>query len=127
MKLYLQPLQSTYEVYKMKIENYDYGPIGKRIRMAREEKRITQEQLGEYINRTDKHISEVERGISGLSVPVLMQICKILDVDADYLLFGKLTDGNNNPFNALMKQLTPEQAMAAEELLSAYVKSCKVK
>ena len=108
----------------MKIQEYDYKPIGHRIKKVREEKGYTQGYVAEKMGVGDKHISGVERGLTGVSIGTLMQLCKILDTDADYILFGKLTEGNNNPFNKLMKQLTPAQALYAEGLLEAYANSC---
>jgi len=108
----------------MKIKEYNYDPIGKRIRQARLNLRYTQSYVAEQMGLASKHISQLERGASGISISTLMSICKVLQVDADYILFGKITEGNNNPFNSLLKKLTPEQTMYAEELLKVYVSSC---
>ncbi len=49
------------------------------------------------------HISELERGVSGVSIPSMMDICAVLQVDADYILFGKVTVSENHPLNLLFK------------------------
>jgi len=107
----------------MKIKEYNYEPIGKRIKKLREQNKYTQEQLAEKINKGSQHISEIERGLSGLSISSLMDICKIFNVDSDYILFGKINEGNN-PFNKLLEQLNPQQTLYAENILEIYVKSC---
>jgi len=107
----------------MKIQEYDYAPIGQRIKQTREAKRYTQEYVAEKVGVGNKHISEIERGCAGLSISVLMNICKFLETDADYILFGKITNANNNPFNKMMEQLTPQQTLQAQKLLEAYVNS----
>ena len=108
----------------MKIKEYDYGPIGARIRNARTTKKLTQEKLAEMLDVSCQHISEIERGLSGLSLPSLMQICRILDVSADYILFG--TSSKDNPIANLISNMSPQQALYAEEILSIYAKACKV-
>ena len=108
----------------MKIKAYNFEPIGERIRQARLNLRYTQSYVADQMGLASKHISQLERGASGISISTLMSICSVLEVDSDYILFGKITEGNNNPFNSLLKKLTPEQTMFAEELLKVYVRSC---
>ena len=72
---------------------------------------------------SSQHISEIERGLSGLSIPSLMEICRILDIDADYILFGTVTRDNHNPLNEILVKMTPEQSSHAEEIIKAYAKS----
>lgn len=111
----------------MKIKtNYNYEPIGKRIKSVRQERKYTQEYLAEKLNVSTQHISDIERGLNGMSIPALMEICKILDIDADYILFG-VSKSSNNPINKLISKMTPEQSMHAEEILTAYAKSCGIK
>lgn len=112
---------------KIKIKNYDYGPIGQRIKAVRKERKFTQEYLAERLDVSCQHISDIERGLNGMSVPALMEICKILEIDADYLLFGTVTRAENNPINSIMSRMTPQQSLHAEEILTAYAKSCGIK
>lgn len=102
---------------KIKIKNYDYEPISMRIRAARKNKKFTQEYIAEKLNVSCQHISDIERGLSGLSVPMLMELCKILEVDADYILFGMASKSSSNPINHILSKLTPQQAMYAEEIV----------
>lgn len=110
----------------MKIKNYDYMPIGQRIKSARKNKRYTQEYVAEKLNVSCQHISDIERGLNGMSLPSLMELCKILEVDADYLLFGTISRNNINPIERLLQKMTPQQALFAEEILTAYAKSCGI-
>ena len=110
---------------KIKSGIYDYGPMGQRIKNARKEKRLTQEYLAERLDVSVQHISEIERGFSGLSVPSLMEICRILEVDSDYILFG-VSGESENPIQKILKKMSPEQAMYAEEIITAYAKACKI-
>lgn len=111
----------------MKIKEYDYEPIGARIKKARLDKKYTQEYLAEAINVTCQHISDIERGINGISISTLMDICRVLDTDADYILFGTITRNNHNPFNKYISKMTPQQSMYAEEILISYSKALGIK
>lgn len=112
---------------KIKIKNYDYEPIGARLKKARQQKKYTQEYVADKLNVSCQHISDIERGLNGMSVPTLMELCKILDVDADFLLFGTVTRKKDNPINELIDKMTPQQSMHALEILTAYAKSCGIK
>lgn len=104
---------------------YEFEPIGSRVRKARKDKGLIQDKLSELLNISSKHLSEIERSISGLSLSVLMGINEYLDTSADYILYGKVSDDANNPFNSILKQLTPSQIMTAEKMLELYAESCK--
>ena len=63
--------------------------MGVRLKERRKEMRMTQEQLSDQLNISIKHYSEVERGITGLSVENIIKISNILHVSIDYLLKGE--------------------------------------
>lgn len=65
--------------------------IGKRIHIARERRHMTQEVLAEKLDLSTQYISDVERGASGISIDTLINICEVLSVSSDYLLFGNIT------------------------------------
>lgn len=111
---------------KVKSQYYDYEPIGKRIRKIRKERGLTQEYVAEKLNVSNQHISDIERGLNGMSIPSLMDLCRILDIDADYILFGTSTRTEANPINKMLSKMTPKQSMHAEEILTAYAKACGI-
>ena len=111
---------------KINCSDYDYEPIGFRIKQARQNKKYTQDFISEKLNVTSQHISEIERGLSGISVPTLMSLCKLLDVDADYILFGTITRSNSSPINKIIENMSPQQRLCAEDILKAYAKSCGI-
>lgn len=65
-----------------------YKEIGQRITLLRQEHKLTQAQLAEALDISTKHCSEVERGLSSLSIEKLILLCSILSTDLDYLLRG---------------------------------------
>ncbi len=64
--------------------------MGLRLKEKRKELCMTQEQLSDQLNISLKHYSEVERGITGLSVENIIKISNILHVSIDYLLKGEI-------------------------------------
>jgi transcriptional regulator with XRE-family HTH domain len=63
--------------------------MGARLKQARREKDLTQEKFSEMLGISQKHYSEVERGLAGLSVKTLIEISDILEISLDYLLKGR--------------------------------------
>lgn len=62
--------------------------IGQNVKRVREQSGLTQESLGELIGLGEKHISSIERGAVGVSLPTLKRLCTLLAVPADAILFG---------------------------------------
>ena len=116
------------ELFFMKIKSpgYDYGPIGQRIKQTRKARRFTQEYVAERLNVSCQHISDIERGLNGMSIPSLMELCRVLEVSADYILFGAATGKTGNPISSLINKMNPQQSACAEEILTAYAKSCGI-
>ena len=55
-----------------------------------------------------QYISDLERGVVGASTSTLINICRILDASADYILFGK--DPNTiSDVSDRLKEYTPKQ------------------
>lgn len=64
----------------------DYNAIGKRIKIARIQKDMTQEKLAEAIELSPTHLSNIERGNGKVSLTTLVNIANILGVTVDNLL-----------------------------------------
>lgn len=59
-----------------------------RIRKAREDMGFTREKFAELLDVSVSYLAEVERGKTGISVKMLIKICNVLGLSADYVLFG---------------------------------------
>jgi len=111
----------------MRVKDDMNTAIGERIKEIRTKQNITQENLSEMVNLgSGQQISDIERGLCGISITKLIEFCKALDIDADYLLFGTLTRSKNIPINRYLTKMTPEQARCVEQLISTYAKSCGI-
>ncbi len=62
--------------------------IGARLRKLRLENGYTQEKISEMLGISQKHYSEVERGLVGLGLGHLVQISELFSVSLDYLIKG---------------------------------------
>lgn len=70
----------------------DYQAIGTRIRRLRKAQGLTQQTLAEMSNQEPSNISHIERGVTKLSLPTLVNIANALGVTADDLLCDSLIE-----------------------------------
>ena len=81
----------------------DNTKIGRLIYQLRKEKNLTQLQLAEQMNISDKAVSKWERGLGCPEVSLLPELSKIFDVDLEKFLSGELDD--NDILGGNMKKL----------------------
>ncbi|MGN1114530.1 MAG: helix-turn-helix domain-containing protein [Oscillospiraceae bacterium] len=81
----------------------DNVKIGNLIYKLRREKQMTQLQLAEQMNISDKAVSKWERGLGCPEISLLPELSKIFDVDLEALLSGDLED--NDVFEGNMKKM----------------------
>ncbi|MCM1084514.1 MAG: helix-turn-helix domain-containing protein [Clostridium sp.] len=67
----------------------DQVKIGKFIAQVRKEKQLTQRQLADLLNISDKTISKWETGRGLPDVSMILSLCEILDINANELLSGE--------------------------------------
>lgn len=64
----------------------DYQTIGKRIRLLRKQKHLSQMTLAEMVDKSPTYISLVENGQKGPSLEMLIDVANALKVTMDVLL-----------------------------------------
>ena len=69
-------------------------------------------------------MSNIERGYSGISVERLIDICNILDISSDYILFGHTETKSESEFNKYTDKMSSEQKEHLLEIIKAYAKAC---
>ena len=74
----------------------DLIQFGLKIGNKRREKDFTQEELAEKLGISNNHLSSLENGRSFPSYKLFKKICKELDLDPGYLMFG---DSENVPIS----------------------------
>ncbi len=73
----------------------DYNIIGERLKKARKNKHLTQEELSEKLDMSVAFLSRIECGSSFISLKRLDQICEILDVTKSSILDGTSVNSKN--------------------------------
>jgi DNA-binding XRE family transcriptional regulator/desulfoferrodoxin (superoxide reductase-like protein) len=81
----------------------DYSKIGKLIFALRKEKQMTQKQLADAMNLSDRTISKWERGLGCPDVSLLYELSALLGVNIEQILSGELEEGERGAGN--MKQI----------------------
>lgn len=59
--------------------------IGKKIKLARSKTNYTQEELAEKLSLSTRYISQLERGIAFGSATTIINLCKALNINSDFL------------------------------------------
>ena len=99
--------------------------IGEQVRIARECAKLTQEQFAERIDVTPQYISDLERGVVGISIPTLKRACIILGTSSDQILFGTVSENRNITIEKRCSNLTDEDFSALMDIVDIYSKAIK--
>lgn len=101
----------------------DNAEIGMRVRSIRKAADMTQEQFSECIGVTGSYVSEIERGVSGISITTVKQIALHFGVSCDYILLGANKSESDSLSRLVGKlQCIPENKLDfAERLLDAFM------
>ena len=75
-------------------EDFQLKSIGKRIKLARNNLDLTQEQLAEKAGLSPRFLSQLERGVAFGSANTIISICKTLKIDPNFL-FGDLVKNSS--------------------------------
>lgn len=91
--------------------------IGERLRTLRQQRRITQVELARMLGTHQASVSQVERGIRGLTLQQAVKLARALRVSPDKLLgIGKLNGGPPEPRNEkLMRRIRRIEQLSAEQ------------
>lgn len=79
----------------------DYQAIGKRISYRRRKLGISQREVCERANLSDKYLSNIERATSKASLQVINRLAAVLDTSLDYLVNGIENKGMQKDINEL--------------------------
>ncbi len=90
----------------------DYTIIGQRLKKARMDKKMTQENLAEKLDVSIAFLSRIERGNSHINLKRLSQVCEILGVSEGYILNGTSSNSTNylsSEFNDILNTVSPKK------------------
>lgn len=97
-----------------------HADIAGRLKYQRNRLNITVEKLAERIEVTPRYLQDVERGKVGMSLTTLKNLCRVLEISSDALLFGTPAG-----VDAMLRELDVEQVENIEELVRLQLKIMK--
>lgn len=100
--------------------------IGEQVRIARENAKMTQEQFAERIDVSTQYVSDLERGVVGVSVPTLKKICLILGVASDQILFGTQPENKYAAMIERCKCLPRRQLAILSQIIEHFIEAVNV-
>ena len=106
----------------------DYKIIGDRIRKARIDGNLTQENLAEKLDVSVAFVSRIECGTTHINLTRLSEICSILNIDEGQIINGVSTDSKNylsDEFNELMKSCPKETQKLIYDVAKLIIKDLK--
>ena len=98
----------------------DQIKIGKFISLKRKEKKLTQQELAEKLNVTDRAISKWENGKCLPDIGTIPELCKCLDFTVNDLFSGEIVDNKDNEkkLEENLLEMVREKEKQDKELLS---------
>lgn len=107
----------------------DYLAIGKRIKRLRLQKHMTQEQLGNMIGLSAKHVSNIETNNAHPSLEALVEIANALECSLDFLVLESIIEtpetNYNQEFIDIMKSCNSREKHIIIECAYAFKKILK--
>lgn len=97
----------------------DLSAIGSRIKVARERKHLTQEDLAAIVDLSPTHISVIERGVKPPKLVTLVAIANALDVSADTLLQDVVNRSVEGVPNELATEIMKLPAKERSKIINA--------
>lgn len=94
--------------------------IGEQIRIAREQANLTQEQFAERIEVSPQYISDLERGVVGISISTLKRACIVLGTTSDQILFGAVSENRNAAIEKRCSNLSDKAFAALLDIVDTF-------
>ena len=88
--------------------------LGKRVKIARKEKRLTQEELASLCDCTPTHICNIENGKIGISLDLLFKISILLGKSMDYFV---MDNPGADPQVKINAEIAPKLAQCNQQML----------
>lgn len=92
--------------------------MGTRIKVRRKKLLLTQEEVAEQLEISVKHFSEVERGLTGLSIENLIKLSNILGLSLDYIIKGESENYDWNSTLSLLQSVPKEKEKLLKDLIN---------
>ena len=101
--------------------------MGKRIHDRRKQLHMTQEKMSELANITPQTVSTAELGQKAMRPETIIRVCTALNISTDYLLLGKIPEGEQSLLSPRVSELTPNQYRHLEDIIGSFIAAVKEK
>lgn len=97
--------------------------VGQAIKRARENARLTQEQLSEILDCSPQYVSLLENGRYGISTKMLRTLCTELNASSDSILFPGSGRNSLDIISYKCNELSDEQFRLLLEIINRYIEA----
>lgn len=94
--------------------------FGERLQRFRKRKKITQQQMGDYLGVKHSTISSWENGKNGMDIKYLDKVCRMLEVTLSELLGYDQVELAETEFKSRLKELDPREIIPRYYSLPEY-------
>lgn len=101
--------------------------MGQRIAKRRKEQNMTQEQVAEKMNVSIQMISNLELGKKAIRPENLVNLCRVLDITADYILTGQKFTMNAQSIVNKLSALEDDDIGMVESLIDHFIRKNNTK
>lgn len=104
----------------------DYKAIGKRIKIARMQTELTQEQLASRVNVSPSHMSNIETGTTRVSLTTIVNLANALSVTVDDLLCDSIIHARaqiNRDIEQILNQCDDYEIRVVKEVAQSVLKA----
>ena len=101
--------------------------FGERVKQLRLSAGMTQEQLAELIDVSPQYISDLERGVVGISIATLRRLCEKLRISSDQILFSRKPENDVSALTEKCGRLPREQFEILSTIIQKFIEAMNMK
>lgn len=79
------------------VKNFDFWELGQAIQKAREQQRITREELAEELGISARHLQSIEKEGQYPGFPLFIQLVTMFHISVDQYIYSDNPTEKNNP------------------------------
>ena len=104
---------------------FDFRAIGNKLLAIRKKAGLTQSEVAEAANLSDRTYADIERGTVNMRIETVLKICDALHITPDVMLTEEIPNlsAKQAELIARLDSCTPQQRETALELLAVYLRS----
>ena len=101
------------------MDSVDYRLIGQKIRRARQNLNLSQEQLAEACDLSASFLGHIERGTRKMSLETFAALCAYLNLTPSYLLSSQADEGTANTLMINLDSLNTTDELKKQRFINA--------